>query len=131
MTTRARFDLLPRKKSATAGCILRDSGREHILFLLPRFAYGIPTAPLLLHRFCNGMLMFSPRICVYQPGPLPLSRRIRVFVVIRRNLPLNYDDFRGTSESESPHCLLPGSVRRTFDGRRVSNIGQMQTSVFS
>ncbi|GCB20099.1 hypothetical protein AAWM_08463 [Aspergillus awamori] len=35
------------------------------------------------------MLMFTPAICVYQSGPLPLSRRIRVFVVIRRNLPLN------------------------------------------
>ncbi|OJZ79554.1 hypothetical protein ASPFODRAFT_55057 [Aspergillus luchuensis CBS 106.47] len=71
------------------------------------------------------MLMFSPGICVYQPGPLlPLSRRIRVFVVIRRNLPLNCEsknlpevgrnfqligfgdaDFRGTS-----NCHLIGSV---------------------
>ena len=71
-----------------AGCILRDSGREHILVFLPRLAYGILTAQLL-HRLCNGMLMFTPAICVYQSGPLPLSRRIRVFVVIRRNLPLN------------------------------------------
>ncbi|OJZ80254.1 hypothetical protein ASPFODRAFT_53589 [Aspergillus luchuensis CBS 106.47] len=111
MTTRAR-------------CILRDSGRENILALLPRLAYGIPTAQLLLRRFWNGMLMFFLGICVYQSGHLlPLCRRIRVFVVIRRNLLLDYDDFRGTSESESPHCLLPGSVRRTFDGRRVSNMG--------
>ncbi|OJZ80339.1 hypothetical protein ASPFODRAFT_53480 [Aspergillus luchuensis CBS 106.47] len=139
MITRARFDLLPRKKSATilnfskdwAGCIiLRDSGREHILFLLPRLAYGIPTAQLLLHRFCNGMLMFSPGICVYQSGPLLLlCKRIRVFVVILRNLPLNCecrhlpdvgrdfqllgfgdDDFRGTSNSESPDCLQLGFI---------------------
>lgn len=47
-------------------------------------------APLLLHRFCNGMLMFSPGIRVYQSGPLlPLSRRIFMFVVIRRNLLLD------------------------------------------
>ena len=126
-----------------AGCILRDSGREHILALLPRLAYGIPTAQLLLRRFWNGMLMFFLGICVYQSGHLlPLCRRIRVFVVIRRNLlsdcesrhlpkggrnfqliGFEDDDFRGTSESESPHCLLPGAVRRTFDGRRLSNIG--------
>ncbi|OJZ79612.1 hypothetical protein ASPFODRAFT_54937 [Aspergillus luchuensis CBS 106.47] len=92
MTTSARFDLSPRQKKkirndlggAATGCIiLRDSGREHILFLLPRLAYEIPTAQPLLRRFCNGMLMFSPGVCVYQSGHLlPLCRRIRVFVVI-------------------------------------------------
>ncbi|OJZ79479.1 hypothetical protein ASPFODRAFT_55172 [Aspergillus luchuensis CBS 106.47] len=132
MTTRARFDLLPRKNiryglgGAATGCILRDSGREHILVLLPRLAYGIPTAQLLLRRFWNGMLMFFLGICVYQSGHLlPLCRRIRVFVVIRRNLLLDCesrhlpkggrnfqligfedDDFRGTSITVSPPTAI-------------------------
>ncbi|OJZ79747.1 hypothetical protein ASPFODRAFT_521258 [Aspergillus luchuensis CBS 106.47] len=59
MKTRARFDLLPRGKFATGSreVLLQDASfaiQVGNIFLLPRVAYGIPTAQLPLRRFCNG-----------------------------------------------------------------------------
>ncbi|RDH26832.1 hypothetical protein BDQ94DRAFT_186112 [Aspergillus welwitschiae] len=119
--------------------------RGHFSFLLPRVAYKFPTSyrtassPSLLQRHAHvlswdlsvpvrtssSVVQVTSCVVVIRCD-LPLDCESRHLPEVGRNFQLfgfEDDDFKGTSNSESPHCLLLGSARRTFDGKRVSNIG--------
>ncbi|RDH26706.1 hypothetical protein BDQ94DRAFT_186428 [Aspergillus welwitschiae] len=103
----------------------------HFSFLLPRVAYKFPTSyrtasSSLLQRHAH-VLSWDLSIPVRTSSSVVQANSCsRHLPEVGRNFQLigfGDADFKGTSNSESPHCLLLGSVRRTFDGKRVSNIG--------